>query len=108
MEAMHKNLAEGHWQKLSLCEQMSNIGSEILRALSFYKKGDHKYFESAFERAMELIYLTLKDPRWKNRRKEIARLKEVLCDYLFNNNTFQSSDESFEKYFLPFMIAARR
>ena len=30
----HKELAAGRWKKLSFCEQMANIGSEVERALA--------------------------------------------------------------------------
>ena len=40
MKRQHEGLASGGWEKLSLCEQMANIGSEVSRALNWRKKGN--------------------------------------------------------------------
>jgi len=34
----HKELAEGRWKDLSLCEQMANIGSEVSRTIKWKEK----------------------------------------------------------------------
>lgn len=35
MSYQHKELAKDRWAKMSLCEQMANIGSEVSRALNW-------------------------------------------------------------------------
>jgi hypothetical protein len=62
---------------------------------------------SALERALELIDLTIADPRWIGRLKEILRARELICDYLIGDNSHGSTAESLDAYFLPFAIAAR-
>ncbi|MBA2556039.1 MAG: hypothetical protein H0V12_01635 [Chloroflexi bacterium] len=52
--------------------------------------------------------LTLADDRWRNRRREIARAREIVCDFLVGDNVYGSTAESLDAYFLPFAIAARR
>jgi hypothetical protein len=52
--------------------------------------------------------LTLADDRWHGRRREIARARELVCDFLVGPNAFGSTAESIDAYFLPFAIAARR
>lgn len=108
MRFVHKDLARGKWFKLSLLEQMANIGSEVERAISWRKRGDLKYSQEAFKRALDLIDLTLLDSRWRKRLKEITRLREMLCDYFVFENLYKSSDESLQKYFYPFIFAARK
>lgn len=99
---IHRNLQQGAWHKLSLAEQMGNVGSEVNRSLR--PKGR----DAAIERALELLDLTLRDPRWKNRRKEIARAREVLCDAAFGNSEYNTSLEDLNKYFFDFALLARK
>jgi len=103
----HKQLANGRWQKLSLIEQLANIGSEVSRACNWQNK-DEKIFQSAVERALELFDLTLEDPRWKNRLREIARAREVFLDAaIFGGKEYKSSLKDLERYFFQFAVASR-
>ncbi len=108
MSFQHKNLAEGRWGQLSFIEQMANIGSEVERALNWQVKKNADYSQMAFERALELIDLTLDKNANYARLKEIARMREALADYFTGDNQFMSSESSWRNYFLPFAYAARR
>lgn len=109
MTYQHKRLAEGEWFKLDFLEQVANVGSEVERAISWRDK-NKEYSKMAFNRALELLELTLDDD--KNRRfsrlKELSRLKETLIDFFCFDNRFSSSDELLRKYFYAFAYAARR
>ena len=105
----HASLAAGRWQTLSLAEQLGNIGSEVGRAISAKAQDDAQRFAGAFDRALELFDLTLADPRWRGHRlREIARAREVTCDFLVGDNDYQSTAASLDGYFLQFALAARR
>lgn len=106
MKIIHKELAGGKWQKLSLCEQLANIGSEVSRALR-WKDKDKDNFENAITRALELFDLTLKDPRWKGRLREIARARELFCDAITGGKEYKSSLEDLDQYFFNYAFAAR-
>ncbi len=93
---------EENWFKISLVEQLANIGMEVLRAIK-WKNKDDKYFNKAIEKAIDLIDLTKNDPKNRKRLKEICRLKEVLIDYFLGENKYKSTDELWEKYFEPFI-----
>lgn len=103
---IHKELAGGRWFQLSLKEQLGNIGSEVNRAKNWQGK-DEKNFESAVDRALDLFDLTLADERWKGRRWEIARAREVFCDAVYGGKLYKSSLTDLVKYFDHFAIAAR-
>ncbi len=107
MSYQHQSLAAGRWRNLSLIEQLANIGSEVERALSWRQKGNPAYSQKAFERTLELIDLTISDPRHQRRLKEITRLREVLLDYFLGDNQFQSNENLWRKYFYAFGYAAR-
>ena len=106
MKIYHKQMAKGGWQKYSFIEQMANIGSEVFRTISWRKK-DAKLSDLAFERALELLDLTIIDPKNRERLKEICRVRECLADYFVGENEYQSSDKAWQKYFYAFNYAAR-
>ena len=103
---IHKNLADGKWFKLSLVEQLANVGSEIERTISWQKKNTD-FSKMAFERALELLDLTIVDPKNDKRLKELIRLREALADHFVFDNSYQSSDKSWQNYFYAFNYAAR-
>lgn len=102
----HKELAAGRWYELSLTEQLGNIGSEVLRA-SRHENKDDKLFWGDVERTLELFDLTLSDPRWKGRYREIARAREVFCDAVYGGKLYKSSFPDLVRYFDHFAFAAR-
>jgi hypothetical protein len=108
MNYQHEGLAAGRWSQLSFIEQMANIGSEVERALNWRIKKNADYAQKAFERALELIDLTLDNDKNYSHLKEIARMREGLVDYFFGENRFISSEDSWKRYFLPFAYASRR
>ena len=101
----HKGLAEGRWGKMSFCEQMANIGSEVSRALNWQKKGNSEYCQRAVTRALELLYLTLDNLNIPSRYKELTRLREAILDYFCGENQFSSSEILWRKYFDHFNYA---
>ncbi|MFH1776076.1 MAG: hypothetical protein ABH952_00715 [Candidatus Omnitrophota bacterium] len=108
MSYQHKSLAAGRWQEIPFLTQMANIGSEVERALNWRAKQNTAYYEHAFERALELIDLTLDSVKGFPRLKEVARLREALVDYFIGDNQFVSTEESWRKYFSHFTYAARK
>ena len=104
MTARHSSLAAGQWEKLSLAEQLGNIGSEVGRAIS---GADDDSKRAAAERALELFDLTLADRRWYGRGSELARAREVIRDFLCGRNEYRSDPAGLERYFMEFALAAR-
>lgn len=93
MKFQHEELAAGRWQELSFAEQIGHIGSEIERAINWKKKEDAAYSQMACEGALELLYLTIDDPRYRRRLRELVGLKEVLLDRFMGENQYRSTDE---------------
>jgi len=108
MESRHKDLASGRWQKFSFVEQMANVGSEVERAIKWKNKNNAQYCQMAFERALELLDLTIDSKKDINCLRELLRLREVLADYFAFDNIYGSSDEKWHNYFYAFSFAARR
>ena len=104
----HKDLALGRWQELSLVEQMANIGSEVGRTINWKNKDNDKFRDQAFECALELFFLTVKDKKNKTGLKEILRVRAIFKDYIFGTNEYNFSDDDWQKYFYEFSYASRK
>ena len=107
MSYQHRELAAGRWNLFSFAEQMSNVGSEIERTISWKTKGRPDYSDRAFDRAIELLDLTIADARNRTRLRELLRVREALADYFVFNNDYQSTPESWQQYFRAFLFAVR-
>ena len=105
---IHEGLTPERWFKFSIFEQMANIGCDVDRAVRWRNKGELDRFQGAFDRAMELLDLTIADP--KNRGgalKELARMREFLKDYFLCGNHYKVLDDTFlYNYFFDFSYAA--
>ena len=108
MNIQHKELANGRWNELGLLSQMAHVGGEVERSLKWKKKDNNDYCRKAVERALELLDLTLADPKNKSRLKEIARVREGLVDYFFGANQFASTEKAWRSYFSQLTYASRR
>ena len=103
----HKGLTRKRWFTFSLIEQLANIGSEIERTINWKTKlDDPNCSKKAFERALELIDLTIADPKNRRRLKEVVRARELLVDHFVYNNSYNTTDQSWQKYFYEFSYAA--
>ena len=107
MNLQHRELAAGRWYDLPFLEQMAHVGAEVGRTISWKQKGRPDFSWRAFERAIELLDLTIGDPKNRNRLRELVRVREALADHFAFDNHYQSDDESWQRYFYPFQFAAR-
>lgn len=107
MTFQHKNLAAGRWKEMTFFQQMANVGSEVERAIKWKEKNNRDYSRMAFERALELLDLTIEDKKNIKKLKELLRLREALADYFAFKNEYKSTDISWRNYFYAFNWAAR-
>ena len=105
LQSQHLKLIAESWFKFSLFEQLGNIGSEVSRSIK--ARGTHARYWGAVSRALDLFYLTVADPRWKGRRKEILRVRELFCAAVLESNEYNTSLEDLDKYFHYFALLAR-
>lgn len=102
----HKELAEGRWQEMSFCEQMANIGSEVSRTIKWKEKNNPNQSQKAFERALELIDITLTTNLRRTALIELCRLRENLCEEYFKPDT--KGIEQLNKYLYQFALEKRK
>ena len=91
------------WMKMSLAQQMGNIGSEFSRMISLKQKGDLKNSQNSFDRTLGLLDLTIS----QRKSRELFRLREVICDLFLGTNTYKVSTKYLKDYFLFFALSAR-
>ena len=99
-------VSKERWWTLTLAEQLGNIGSEVGRATKWQGR-DENSFWGAVARALELFDLTRTDKRWKSRRAEIDRAREVFCDAVLGGHEYNSFLPDLERYFMLFALLAR-
>jgi hypothetical protein len=105
---VHAQAAAGRWARLTLVEQMANIGSEVERTIRAHEAARERRFELALTRALELFDLTAADPRWRGpRRREILRAREEFCRLFFADDVSPQLRSGLRRYFLQFAVAAR-
>ena len=107
-EITHRELANGRWRTLSLAEQLGNVGSEVSRTLK-WRSRNPQIAQRSLARALELIDLTLDDPRHRSsvaRLREICRTREVLLDFVLGPNQHGSTEATLQRYFDTFACAA--
>ena len=98
------------WASLSLAEQMANIGSEVGRSAKWLTKNKPDLAEGAFNRATELMDLTLDYGRQVSPGRD-ALLKELGMARLYYTESYQRRDQDslsyLEKYFCQFAAIFR-
>ena len=59
---------------------MLMIANELNRAANWIEKSQNLESNMCYERAFELIDLTVEDNKWRGRLKELLRLREILAE----------------------------
>ena len=105
---IHTELVAGRWYAFPLVLQLAHVGSEVSRACAAKTAGKNERLYSALCRMLELLDLTISDPKNKSRLRELCRVREILCDFLVGTNAYHSTEISLNRYFLQFAAAASR
>ncbi|OGV96101.1 hypothetical protein A2W24_00725 [Microgenomates group bacterium RBG_16_45_19] len=108
MKWQHQDLANGRWFELNFIEQMGNVGSEVERSIKWKEKGNQEQSWGAVTRFIELIFLTIQDPKNKLKLKEMCQVKELFLDFIIGENQYHQTKEQWQRYFYQFAYAARR
>ena len=87
------------WFKMPIGMQISNIGSEVGRAIRRKNENDEYSKINYAIKAIELIGLTKLDPKNIKRVKELNYCEIELIDYIFDNNLYGNDDESIMKFY---------
>ncbi len=83
--------------------QISNIGSEVNRAIRWKNKNDPEKMISFYKKAIELLRLTEKDPKNLHRIHELHFCEEELADYFLGENLYGTTEQMLNKYYDAFI-----
>ena len=75
---LHKNLKPERWGKFSVRQRELMIANELNRAKNWIEKNDLEEVNNCYERALELLDLTVEITKSGNRLKEYLRLREMI------------------------------
>lgn len=94
---------EVKWFNMPVSMQISNIGSEVARAIRYKKKGDMQKAVNFCNKAIDFWRLSLKDPKNIHRINEFECAIDELQDYFIGNNDYQTTDEMLTRYYDAFL-----
>lgn len=84
------------WNNLSYAAQVSNIGSEISRAIRCKKAGKKVRSMQHYEYALQLIELTKRDPKNEEKFHELRMAEWKLREYMSDENNDISEENIME------------
>ena len=88
---LHTHLTSEKWKLFSIDKQILMIANELNRAKNWIDKEDLKKVSSCYERALELIDLTVACSQQTNLKKELLRYRELLAlAYIQNKCVFDN------------------
>jgi hypothetical protein len=86
----HRTLTEEKWSKFPFSKQIIMIANELNRAKNWLIKNDLAEVKNCYERAFELLdltinttankYLLLKENKYKNQLRELLRFREMFAE----------------------------
>jgi len=93
------------WAKLTIFEQMANIGAEVGRAFKAKKQCDADGLRGAVGRGLELFDVTAESLAQEKspRTNEVLRAREMFLEAIMTDQ----DDPALEDYFMQYAIAAR-
>ena len=99
--AHHQGLTVEYWNTISFAKQLLNVGSEISRARNAKRIGDMNQEKRAYERALELIDLTIETVHNTAQLREIQLLREAIASLMIKSD-FNISLDALYRYLLQF------
>jgi hypothetical protein len=94
---------------MSIFDQMGNISSEVGRSFNAKRRNDNADCLRAVGRAIDLFDATTSVliANKSSKVKEVLRAKETYLTAIFDTTGQEENDQSLEKYFMQYALAAR-
>jgi len=88
----HTHLTSDKWKTFSTDKQILMIANEMNRAKNWIEKKDFEKVSNCYERALELVDLTVECSRNNNFISELLRYRELLAfAYIQNRHVFDNA-----------------
>lgn len=91
------------WFAMPIGVQISNVGSEVHRAIRWKNRGNVQKKTSFCMKAIEFLELMKKDPKNLYRKGELDCCINELLDYLLGDNIYNTTEEQLIKYYDAFL-----
>lgn len=104
MKTLTKEERRQRWFAMGVGEQISNIGSEVNRAIRYKNKKEEDKKVRFYEKAVELLELTCDDSKNEHRCGELQAAIEELTDYFIGENVYNTTDAMLMKYYDAFLV----
>ena len=91
------------WFKMSVGLQISNIGSEVHRAIRYRNKNQQEKAERFCIKAIQLLERSKRDPKNSGRVGELEFAIEELVDFFLGNNIYETTEASLIRYYDAFL-----
>lgn len=88
---------------MTIQEQISNIGSEVLRADQWKQRGNRKRMRSYYDVAISFLCLSIRDPKNAAGRNELNLCIDELADCFIGENKWGTTTETLKKYYNAFL-----
>ena len=92
-----------NWFAMPISIQISNVGSEVHRALNWKKRGNRQREIAFCEKAIEFLNIIKQDPKNKHRIGEIDACIEELRDFFLGSNDYHTTEEALIRYYDAFL-----
>ena len=91
------------WFAMPVGIQISNIGGEVERAIRWKNRNDKTKMTEFYNKALELLSLSKKDPKNTHRLGELSFCEEELRDYFAGENYYNTTDDMLLRYYNAFI-----
>lgn len=91
------------WFQLSIQEQISNIGSEVLRADRWKQRGNQERMRTYYDTAVSFLCLSIRDPKNAAGKTELNLCIDELADYFIGENLWGTTSETLQRYYNAFL-----
>lgn len=91
------------WFSMPISEQISNIGSEVLRADKWKQRGNEARMRGFYNAAIRFLRLSIMDPKNHALVGELNLCIDELADYFIGRNIWQTSSETLKRYYNAFL-----
>lgn len=91
------------WFRMPIGVQISNVGSEVHRALAWKKRGNRQREIAFCKKAIEFLTIMKEDPKNKYRSGEINCCIEELEDFFIGNNEYHTTEQTLLRYYDAFL-----
>ena len=99
----YEEKTDARWFSMPIGVQISNVGSEVNRAIRWKNRKEPQKAENFCKKAIEFLEIIKRDPKNVHRRGELDAAIEELRDYFLGENLFQTTDEVLTRYYDAFL-----